>query len=43
MKKAPASGAFHFWCARQDLNLVPKNYESRYSKKTTRISRAYAP
>jgi len=31
-----------FWWVHQDLNLGPKNYESRNSKKTTRISRAYA-
>jgi len=31
-----------FWWAHQDLNLGPKDYESRHPKKTTRISRAYA-
>jgi hypothetical protein len=30
-----------FWWAHQDLNLGPKDYESRHPKKTTRISRAY--
>jgi len=31
----------HYWWAHQDLNLGPKDYESRHPKKTTRISRAY--
>ena len=30
-----------FWWAHQDLNLGPKDYESRHPKKTTRISRGY--
>jgi len=30
-----------FWWAHQDLNLGPKDYESRHPKKTARISRAY--
>jgi hypothetical protein len=30
-----------FWWAHQDLNLGPKDYESRHPKKTIRISRAY--
>jgi len=30
-----------FWWAHQDLNLGPKDYESRHPKKTIRISRGY--
>jgi len=36
-----ADDGLRFWWAHQDLNLGPKDYESRYPKKTTRISRAY--
>jgi len=35
-------GPFHFWWAHQDLNLGPKDYESRHPKKTIRISRGYS-
>ena len=31
-----------FWWAHQDLNLGPKDYESRHPKKTIRISRGYS-
>jgi hypothetical protein len=30
-----------FWWAHQDLNLGPKDYESRHPKKTIKISRGY--
>jgi hypothetical protein len=30
-----------FWWAHQDLNLGPKDYESRHPKKTIRISMGY--
>jgi hypothetical protein len=36
-----ASEGLLFWWAHQDLNLGPKDYESRYPKKTTAISRGY--
>jgi hypothetical protein len=34
-----ADGGLLFWWAHQDLNLGPKDYESRHPKKTNRISR----
>jgi len=41
-KYQPEGWYFYFWWAHQDLNLGPKDYESRHPKKTTRISRGYA-
>jgi hypothetical protein len=32
---------FVFWWAHQDLNLGPKDYESRHPKKTIMISMTY--
>jgi len=37
-----ADEGLRFWWAHQDLNLGPKDYESRHPKKTIRISGVYS-
>jgi hypothetical protein len=40
-KYQPEGWYFYFWWAHQDLNLGPKDYESRHPKKIISNSRGY--